>query len=129
MVPGESSVSIRARVEAARVRQNRRFAGTNLTCSADMGPAEIREYCIPLAEGQSLICSAMRQMHLSARGYHRALKVSRTIADPEHVDVIRRIIWQRRCSIVQGVGYSLVSDFNNVGILCGSRFDAIMSIS
>ena len=102
MVPGESSVSIRARVEAARVRQNRRFAGTNLTCSADMGPAEIREYCIPLAEGQSLICSAMRQMHLSARGYHRALKVSRTIADPEHVDVIRRIIWQRRCSTGRG---------------------------
>ena len=43
MVPGESSVSIRARVEAARVRQNRRFAGTDLTCNADMGPAEIPE--------------------------------------------------------------------------------------
>ncbi|MCJ7551781.1 MAG: hypothetical protein MUQ30_19085, partial [Anaerolineae bacterium] len=37
MVPGESSVSIRGRVEAARVRQNRRFAGTDLTCNADMG--------------------------------------------------------------------------------------------
>ena len=76
-------------MEAARVCQNRRFAGTNLTCSADMGPAEIREYCILLAEGQSLICSAMRQMHLSARGYHRVLKLSRTIAEPEDADVIQ----------------------------------------
>ena len=89
MTPGESSVSIRARVEAARVRQNRRFAGTDLTCNADMGPAEIRELCILPAEGQSLIRSAMRQMHLSARGYHRVLKVSRTIADLEDVDVIQ----------------------------------------
>ena len=84
MVPGESSVSIRARVEAARVRQNRRFAGTDLTCNAD-----IRELCILPPEGQSLIRSAMRQMHLSARGYHRVLKVSRTIADLEDADVIQ----------------------------------------
>jgi magnesium chelatase family protein len=89
MVPGESSISIRARVEAARVRQNRRFAGTDLMCNADMGPAEIREYCILPTDGQSLIRSAMRQMHLSARGYHRVLKVSRTIADLEDVDVIQ----------------------------------------
>ena len=49
----------------------------------------IRETCILPAEGQSLIRSAMRQMHLSARGYHRVLKVSRTIADLEDVDVIQ----------------------------------------
>jgi len=48
------------------VRQNRRFAGTDLTCNADMRPAEIREYRILPADGQSLIRSAMRQMHLSA---------------------------------------------------------------
>jgi len=89
MVPGESSGSIRARVEAARVRQNRRFAGTDLTCNADMGPAEIRKYCILPTDAQSLIRSAMRQMHLSARGYHRVLKVSRTIADLEDADVIQ----------------------------------------
>ena len=87
--PGESSNAIRTRVEAARARQHARFAGTPLTCNADMGPAEIREYCILPDEGQALIRSAMRQMHLSARAYHRVLKVSRTIADLEDVDVIR----------------------------------------
>lgn len=87
--PGESSLSIRARVERARERQHRRFAGTNLVCNADMGPAEIREYCLLPPEGQALIRSAMRQMQLSARAYHRVLKVSRTIADLEDVDVIQ----------------------------------------
>lgn len=79
--PAESSAAIRSRVEMARARQQDRFAGTSLTCNADMGPAEIREYCVLPPEGQSLIRSAMRQMHLSARAYHRVLKVSRTIAD------------------------------------------------
>ncbi len=87
--PNESSVIIRSRVESARARQQARFAGTPLACNADMGPAEIREFCVLPPEGQTLIRSAMRQMHLSARAYHRVLKVSRTIADLEDVDVIR----------------------------------------
>ncbi|MCJ7737471.1 MAG: hypothetical protein MUQ10_09195 [Anaerolineae bacterium] len=53
------------------------------------GPAEIREYCILPAEGQSPIRSAMRQMHFSARGYCRVLEVSPTIADLEDVAVIQ----------------------------------------
>ena len=86
---GESSTAIRRRVESARARQQARFAGTPLTCNADMGPAEIREFCCLPPEGQTLIRSAMRQMHLSARAYHRVLKVSRTIADLADVDVIQ----------------------------------------
>jgi magnesium chelatase family protein len=85
----ESSASIRERVEAARRRQQARFTGTALTCNADMGPGQIREFCILPPEGQALIRSAMRQMHLSARAYHRVLKVSRTIADLEGADVIQ----------------------------------------
>jgi len=87
--PAESSAAIRSRVEMARARQGDRFAGTPLTCNADMGPAEIREYCVLPPEGQSLIRSAMRQMHLSARTYHRILKVSRTIADLEGTEGIQ----------------------------------------
>ncbi len=87
--PAESSAAIRSRVEMARARQGDRFAGTPLTCNADMGPAEIREYCVLPPEGQSLIRSAMRQMHLSARAYHRVLKVSRTIADLADSGVIQ----------------------------------------
>jgi magnesium chelatase family protein len=80
----ETSASIRDRVEGARRRQQARFSGTGLTCNADMGPGHIREFCALPPEGQALIRSAMRQMHLSARGYHRVLKVSRTIADLEN---------------------------------------------
>ncbi|MCU0520194.1 MAG: YifB family Mg chelatase-like AAA ATPase [Anaerolineae bacterium] len=86
---GETSATIRGRVESARSRQQVRFAGTSLTCNADMGPTEIREFCILPPEGQALIRSAMRQMHLSARAYHRVLKVSRTIADLADIDVIQ----------------------------------------
>jgi magnesium chelatase family protein len=81
---GETSAAIRARVEAARKRQRQRerFKATpGVTCNAEMRPAEIREYCDLDAASQSLIKAAMRQLHLSARAYHRILKVSRTIAD------------------------------------------------
>jgi magnesium chelatase family protein len=60
---------------------NGRFEGTSLTCNADMGPAEIRQYCQVDAAGQSLLKAAMQQVHLSARAYHRMLKPTRTIAD------------------------------------------------
>jgi magnesium chelatase family protein len=82
---GEPSEAIRERVQAARDRQAVRFAAlTNgLTCNGDMGPREVRQVCILDNEGESLIKSAVRQMHLSARGYHRVLKLSRTIADLE----------------------------------------------
>jgi magnesium chelatase family protein len=78
---GEPSKDVRVRVEAARERQRARFEGTPLTCNADMGPAEIRQFCQVDAAGQSLLKAAMQQMHLSARAYHRVLKLARTIAD------------------------------------------------
>ncbi len=80
---GERSAIIRERVETARERQRRRFAGTTLQCNADMGPAEIREYCRIDESGRSLLGAAMRQLHMSARAYHRILKLARTIADLE----------------------------------------------
>ncbi len=78
---GEKSAEIRARVEKARDRQRKRFAGTNLQVNADMGPAEVREYCELDEGGRSRIKTAMKQMNLSARAYHRILKLARTIAD------------------------------------------------
>jgi magnesium chelatase family protein len=91
---GEPSDTIRARVGAARERQQQHLAGTSLLCNTDMGPAQIREFCAPLpaacflqpARGRP---GAMRQMHLSARAYHRILKVSRTIADLEGTEEIQ----------------------------------------
>ncbi|MBC7315797.1 MAG: YifB family Mg chelatase-like AAA ATPase, partial [Chloroflexi bacterium] len=78
---GEPSAAIRARVEAARQKQQARFEGTNLHANADMGPAEVRKFCELDEAGRGLIRAAMRQLGLSARAYHRVLKLARTIAD------------------------------------------------
>ena len=86
---GESSATIRDRVEAARQIQIKRFSGTKLVSNADMTPKEIRQYC-PLDEaGEALMKTAMSQLRLTARGYHRVLKLSRTIADLAGCDVIK----------------------------------------
>ncbi len=77
----ESSAVIRERVEAARARQAERFANSSLYCNADMGPSEVRELCQLDETGQRLMKSAMSQMNLSARAFHRILKLGRTIAD------------------------------------------------
>ncbi|MDY7039442.1 MAG: YifB family Mg chelatase-like AAA ATPase [Chloroflexota bacterium] len=79
--PGEPSARIRARVEKARERQRRRFAETRLACNADMGPAEVRQFCAVDEAGKSLLRAAMQQLQMSARAYHRILKLARTIAD------------------------------------------------
>jgi magnesium chelatase family protein len=78
---GESSADIRERVVKAREKQTKRFAGTDLFSNADMTPAEVRQYCVLDGASQALMQVAMRQMQLTARGYHRVLKLARTIAD------------------------------------------------
>jgi magnesium chelatase family protein len=79
---GEPSAAIRVRVEAARQRQRARFAGSErLVSNADMGPAEIRDICVLDDAGKGLLRAAMQQLQLSARAYHRILKLARTIAD------------------------------------------------
>jgi magnesium chelatase family protein len=81
MRKGESSAEVRARVEAARQHQRNRFAGTDIASNADMRPAQIRKYCALDDPCQALMKTAMRQLQLTARAYHRVLKLSRTIAD------------------------------------------------
>jgi len=78
---GERSEVIRARVERAREIQRRRFAGTPLSCNADMGPTEVREICQLDETGRGLVRAAMQQLGMSARAFHRILKLARTIAD------------------------------------------------
>jgi len=78
---GEPSADLQMRVEAAREHQRQRFDGTNLSCNADMGPAELRQFCPLDQTSSSLLRNAMSQLQLSARAYHRVLKLSRTIAD------------------------------------------------
>jgi magnesium chelatase family protein len=84
----ETSVTTRERVEAARQVQRERFAGTKRTANADMGPKEVRQYCPVEPSAQSLLKAAVSQLHLSARAFHRTLKLARTIADLAGSDVL-----------------------------------------
>jgi magnesium chelatase family protein len=70
------------------MRQAERFKHTRLLTNADMGPAEVRRHCQLDGAGQRLMQAAMRQLHLSARAYHRVLKLARTIADLAGVESI-----------------------------------------
>lgn len=84
----ENSAAIRQRVQAARERQLQRFGEKVLTCNAEMGPSEVRDYCEVEASAEKLLKAAMQQLHLSARAYHRVLKLARTIADLAQSEMI-----------------------------------------
>ena len=91
----ETSEAIRKRVQAARNIQQQRFdvSQSDIICNADMRIGEVRQFCQLHEEGQSLMRAAMTQLNLSARAYHRILKLSRTIADLDGCDgVLRRHI-------------------------------------
>ena len=77
----ESSASVRERVVKARETAQKRFAGTGLTCNADMQSAHIREHCSLDSGGDMILKRAFDSMGMSARGYDRILRVARTIAD------------------------------------------------
>jgi len=86
---GEKSEKVQARVKAARAIQLKRFEGTKLTCNAEMTPTEVREFCRVEESAQSLLKAAMKQLYLSARAFHRVLKLALTIADLENADIIK----------------------------------------
>ena len=86
---GEPSAKVQARAKAARDRQLDRFAATQLTCNAEMTPAEVREFCQVEEAAKGLLKAAMKQLYLSARAFHRILKLARTIADLENSAIIK----------------------------------------
>lgn len=81
---GETSASIRQRVEQAAARQLKRQGKRNNILS----PAEIDSWCLPDADGHALLQQAMQKLNLSARAYHRILKLARTIADLAESDSV-----------------------------------------
>lgn len=78
---GECSARIRERVEAARQRQARRFAGEVFSFNAQIPANRMEQYCGLDAAGEMLMRRVYEKMGLSARSYHKILKVARTIAD------------------------------------------------
>ena len=84
----ESSAAIRERVNAARARQQARFAGTDIVSNARIPTSKLKEFC-PLTDAAGLLLKgAFERMGLSARAYDRLLKVARTIADLDGSNVI-----------------------------------------
>jgi len=80
---GESDEAILVRVQTVRDILHERFSANgslDIVCNADMRVGEIRRFCKLQDEGQSLKRAAMTQLNLSARAYHRILKLARTIA-------------------------------------------------
>lgn len=91
---GEPSEPVRERVDRARVIQRERFAGRQgIYANAHMAPRDIRAFCRVSDGADALLRTAITRLGLSARAYHRILKIARTIADldgalelePKHV--------------------------------------------
>ncbi|MDR7125972.1 magnesium chelatase family protein [Pseudorhodobacter sp. 4114] len=87
---GESSATIAARVSRARALQTTRYAQDDtLRVNADLEGKRLEEVATPDAEGRALIARVAERMGLTARGYHRVLRVARTIADLDNSTDVR----------------------------------------
>ena len=92
--PTEGSAAVRARVTAARDRQRHRFAGhgaTGMRTNAEASGRILEEIAHPDADGMALLRQAADTLQLSARGFHRTLRVARTLADLDGEDAVARI--------------------------------------
>ncbi len=80
-VDQEPSEAIRARVQAARAVQQRRYAGLGFSCNAQLPPSRMGEFCDPSDEGKALLRAAFSALGLTARSHDKVLRLARTIAD------------------------------------------------
>lgn len=85
---GETGESIRQTVKKAREVQAKRFAGSATLTNSEMGIKEIGKFCVLTNDAELLLKEAFVSYNLSGRGYHKILKVARTIADLDSVDII-----------------------------------------
>lgn len=104
--PAEPSSAVAARVAEARDIQRDRFAtlGVDATCNGQCAPSLIEKVAALDGPATTLLREAAEAMHLSARGYHRVLKVSRTLADLDGADSIARI------HLAEALSYRAVGD-------------------
>jgi magnesium chelatase family protein len=96
--PAEDSAAVAQRVAAARTRQRSRFNALMKdetafvpACNAQADAALLDEIAAPDAEGRALLTRAAERLGLSARGWHRVLRVARTLADLDDSDAVRRL--------------------------------------
>ncbi len=101
---GEDSATVAARVATARARQAKRYAGhPGISTNADVDGRLLDEIATPDAEGRALLLRAAERFGLSMRGYHRVLRVARTLADLAGEEALRRP------HVAEALSYRLVS--------------------
>jgi magnesium chelatase family protein len=86
----EDSQTVRERVQKARDMQTKRFAGTTLSSNCDMSSKDVKVFCQLTDDCLSLLSAAVERLNLSARSYHRTIKLARTIADLEQNENIEQ---------------------------------------
>jgi len=101
---GDSSAAVRDRVAAAQTVQTTRFAGKELRSNADATGPQLEEIATPDHDGRALLRRAAEHFGLSARGYHRVMRVARTIADLDHSAEVRSP------HIAEAIGFRLGSN-------------------
>ncbi len=100
---GESSATVAARVAAALAVQEARYEGQDTRQNADLEGETLHDIAGPDAEGQELLTKTATRFSLTARGYHRVLRVARTIADLDGSDRVRRP------HVAEGLSYRLMA--------------------
>jgi len=89
--PAEGSAEVRARVAAARALQTARYSGQGVRTNAEADGTVLETAATPDEAGRALLAQAAASMGLSARGYHRVLRVARTIADLAGAETVGRV--------------------------------------
>ena len=79
----ESSATIQKRVQKARDMQLKRFKGLKITSNAEMNNKQLKQFCNLDEQSILLLKQAISKLNLTARGFHRVIKIARTIADLE----------------------------------------------
>ena len=88
--PAEGSAEIAARVAASRAIQAARYEGATIRTNAEAEGERLEAVATPDAEGRALLAEAAERLRLTARGYHRMMRVARTIADLDASETVRR---------------------------------------
>ena len=85
----ESSAVIQKRVQSARNIQLKRFKGLKITSNAEMNNKQLKQFCNLDQQSVLLLKQAISKLNLSARAFHRVIKIARTIADLEESEKIK----------------------------------------